>query len=598
MLAHWADRTLHHAGTYPGETEDAPMIESRFLADLATVVAGGFVGALTAHALRLPTVAGYLAAGVLLGPGATGLVRDSEIIRALADLGVGLLMFAIGVELSLEAIARTKPAALIAAPFQIFATTALGYGLGRAMGWPDAASLVLGFALALSSTMVVVKLLSERRELHTRHGQAMVAVLLVQDLAAVFMVAALPLLSGLSTGGMDELLTVMARAALFVALVFGVARWVAPALMHLVAGRYSREVFLGLSAMLCFGGAVAASLLGFSLALGAFVAGLVISESHYRHQVLSDVTPLRDLFGMVFFVSLGLLCDLRTLSQHLAWSAFILSAIFVGKPVIAILGLLLARCHARNAMVAGLGLAQIGEFSFLVVTLAWRSGLVGDVVHGLLVPIAGASLLASPALLRLGDFLYERMRKTAAGERALDRHERGRGLGVSAVQGHVILCGYGRVGRFVGDLLLSQEQPLAVIEYHRATVAELGRRGVPAIYGDASRRAILSAAGAERARLAVIALPDGASAATTVGELRRLNPSLKIIARAHQVEELHALYRAGADEVIYAEYEASLELLRHALLLLERAPPEVAALVAELRQGRYERLPCQEDGNP
>ncbi len=555
--------------------------------DVAFVVAGGFLGALAAHALRLPTVAGYLAAGLALGPGGLGLIGDSNEIALMADIGVALLMFAIGMELSLKTLARMRGAALVAAPFQILVTGALGYAIGGIIDWPRPASVVLGFALALSSTMVVVKLLSERGELQTRHGQAMVAILLVQDLAAVLMVAAFPLLSGLAAGGGFDPVGMAARGLAFVATVVVLARWVAPRLMQAVARRYSREVFVVMSAMLCFVGAASASAMGFSVALGAFAAGLLVSESHYRYQVLSDVTPVRDLFGMVFFVSLGLLWELGTLSAHATWTCLLLLAILVGKPIIAAAGLLLARHHVRNAVVAGLGLAQIGEFSFLVITLAWREGLLGDAAHSLLIPIAGVSLLLSPALMRLGDLVYVRMTKSAAGERVLARHETHAEGMADHLEGHVIICGYGRVGRFVGEVLADQERPLAVIDYDHDTIARLRARHVPAVYGDAGRRGVLLAAGAERARLAVIALPDGPNAAAAAAELRGLNPSVKVVARAHQPGEVKELLRVGADGVVYAEQEASLEVIRHALLMLGLEGAEVDALVDGLRRDRY-----------
>ncbi len=565
------------------------MVESQFAVDLAIVVGGGFLGAMAAHALRLPAVAGYLAAGLLLGPGVLGLIRDSEIIASMAELGVALLMFAIGMELSLSVLTRTKRATLIAAPLQILATVALGYGLGRAIGWSDAASIVLGFALALSSTTVVVKLLSERGELHTRHGQAMVAILLVQDLAAVLMVATFPLLPRVGAGGGADLVGVMARALAFVAAVFVLARWVAPKVMQAVARRYSREVFIVMSAMLCFVGAAAASAMGFSVALGAFVAGLLISESHYRFQILSDVTPLRDLFGMVFFVSLGLLWEIGALLEHGPWALALLLAVFLGKPTIAALSALAARYHARSAIATGLGLAQIGEFSFLVVTLAWRDGVIGDAVHSMLIPIAGISLFASPALMKLGGLLYGRMSATDIGDRVIARQEQSHQGPAASLEKHALVCGYGRVGRFLGDVLQDQEQAQAIIDYDHGTIADLRGRGMVAVYGDASRRSVLLAGGADRARLAVIALPDAATAVAAVTELRGINPGLRIVARGHQPSELNDLFRAGADRVVYAEYEAGLEIVRHALLLLDVGAEDANGLVESLRAIHYAR---------
>jgi len=563
--------------------------ESQYAIDLAIVVAGGFLGALLAQALRLPAVAGYLAAGLVLGPGVVGLIRDSAIISSLADLGVALLMFAIGMELSPSVLTRTKTATFIAAPIQIVGTAAVGYGLGQAIGWTQAASIVLGFALALSSTTVVVKLLSERKEIHTRHGQAMVAILLVQDFAAVLMVAVLPLLGGIVGGRGFDLVGILVRSLGFIVAVFALARWIAPRVLQFVARTYSREVFILMSATLCFLGAAAASALGFSLALGAFVAGLLISESHYRFQILSDVTPLRDLFGMVFFVSLGLLWEIGTLPEHGLWALALLLAVFIGKPVIAGLSALAARYHARSAIATGLGLAQIGEFSFLVVTLAWREGVVGDAVHSMVIPIAGISLFASPALMKLGGVVYDRMGATGLGDRVIAHHERSRQRPAVSLESHVVVCGYGRVGRFLGEVLRAQGYPLVVIDYDYATVSGFARQGIAAVYGDAGRRSILLAAGADRARLAVIALPDAATAVAAATELRSLNSGLRIVARAHQPKELSELIRAGADQVIYAEYEAGVEIVRHSLRLLGVGPEDVDGVVEGLRAGQYAR---------
>jgi CPA2 family monovalent cation:H+ antiporter-2 len=572
----------------------------RFIFELTVIVAAGFLGALGAHFLRLPVIAGYLLVGFLLGPSGLGLLKDSALISQMAEFGIAVLMFTIGLELSVRSLSRMKPAALIAAPIQIIGTAALGYGVGSALGLGHAQSVVLGFILALSSTMVVVKLLSSRGEMHARHGQAMVAVLLTQDLAAVLMVATLPLLSDLAKDnvGFRHYAAVGGKGALFVALIVVFARWLAPAVLRLVARSYSKEVFIVMAAALCFTGAATASWLGLSLALGAFAAGLVISESHYSHEIMSDMTPLRDLFGMVFFVSLGLLFDVRAVGAHVDWAILLALAVFLGKPVVAAIGMLAAGYHPHNAIVAGLGLAQIGEFSFLVAALAVRLGLLGEEANSLFIAVAGLSLLLTPAMMRSGSVLYERLRRWEKGDGMIGQYERQTRLKTaSPMDNHVIICGFGRVGRVIGETLFGQEIAFIVVEYDQRTLAELARRQIPAVYGDASRRAVLAAAGAERARLAVIALPDGGSARLAVRHLQELNPAIRIVARVHQSRDLEEACRDGASEVVYAEHAASLEMLRHTLLILDRDPEEVEAMVAALRESRYCRLVLEREPN-
>ncbi|MFB3881704.1 MAG: cation:proton antiporter [Armatimonadota bacterium] len=570
----------------------------RFIFELTVIVAAGFLGALGAHFLRLPVIAGYLLVGFLLGPSGLGLLKDSALISQMAEFGIAVLMFTIGLELSVRSLSRMKPAALIAAPIQIVATAALGYGVGMSLGFGDAQSVVLGFILALSSTMVVVKLLSARGEMHTRHGQAMVAVLLTQDLAAVLMVATLPLLSDLirDNVGFRHYAVVAGKGALFVALILVFARWIAPAVLRLVARSYSKEVFIVMAAALCFTGAATASWLGLSLALGAFAAGLVISESHYSHEIMSDMTPLRDLFGMVFFVSLGLLFDVGAVGAHADWTIALALAVFLGKPVVAAIGMLAAGYHPHNAIVAGLGLAQIGEFSFLVAALGLRLGLLGEEAHSSFIAVAGVSLLLTPAMMRSGSVLYDRLRRWERGDGIIGRYER-QAQPEPAVQfdNHVIVCGFGRVGRVIGEALSGQEVPFVVVEYDQHTLAELSRRHIPAVYGDASRLAVLAAAGAERARLAVIALPDGASARLALHHLQELNPTIRIVARVHQSRDLEDTCRDGASEVVYAEHAASLEMLRHTMLILERDPEEVEAMITALRENSYCRLVLEQE---
>jgi CPA2 family monovalent cation:H+ antiporter-2 len=568
--------------------------DSSFILDLAAVLAAGLLGALAARALALPTLAGYLLAGIALGPSGLDLITETGLIEVMAELGVALLMFAIGVELSLRLLTRVKAISLVAAPLQIAFTTALGYGLGRWLGWSGPQALVLGFVLALSSTMVVVKLLTARGTLQTRHGEAMVAILLVQDLAAVMMVAALPALSG--AGGGSALLGLLLKGAGFVVGAVVLARWLVPVLLRVAARSYNREIFVLAFAVLCFGGAASGYWLGLSLALGAFLGGLVVSESPYSHEAIANVTPLRDLFGAVFFVSLGLLSDVRGATQRPGWAALLLLAVLVAKPLLTAVAVLAARLHVRAAVVAGLGLGQIGEFSFLVATLAWQMGLLTPEAHSLIIAVATLSLLAAPAMLRLGEILSARMREEKRLDALLARGELRRAAREPAPRrDHTIICGYGRVGHLVGEALLRERYPLVVIDYDIRIVTDLQARQVPVIYGDAASPALLAAAGADQARLAVVALPEGRSVAVAVRELRRANAQLPISARAHSAQEATTVRAEGADRAVYAELEAGVEVMRQALVALGRDPAQAARAAGRARAAEYGDLLEGED---
>ncbi|HUT75072.1 MAG TPA: cation:proton antiporter [Armatimonadota bacterium] len=564
------------------------MTGADILRELTIALGAGLAGGLVARSLRLPTIVGYLVAGVAAGPAGLNVVRDLDTVTSMAELGVALLLFALGVELSLRSLRQGKLAALVAAPTQLALSVGLGYGLGELLGWGFNPALILGFALALSSTMVVVRLLGDRGELHTNHGRLMIAVLLVQDLAAVLMVGVLPFLAGTSAMGLAALGGLLIKGLIFLLGVFVLAHWLVPALLRVVARSYNKEVFVALAAMLCFGGAFGAHYLGFSLALGAFVAGLVLGESDYSHEVLADITPLRDLFGMVFFVSLGLLFDPASVLDHPAWALAILAAVVAGKAAIVVAACLLARFHVRSALVAGLGLANVGEFSFVVATVAFSSGLITREHLSLVQAVAAISLLLSPALFGAGGALYRRLRLVAAADEQLAREElRDLPQGCAEREAFVLLCGYGRVGRHVGETLLEDGEHFAVVDFDQGVVAELRSRGTPAFYGDAASWRVLEAAGAERCCLAVLALPDAITTRLAIRALKRVNPHLAVLARVHPTEEIDPMYREGADEVVQAEFEASLEIIRHTLLHLGREPAAAQARVDAVRRQRY-----------
>ncbi len=568
------------------------MADLHSLIELTIVVGGGFVGALAARAARMPVLVGYLLVGVVLGPSGLGLVRDSQFVNALAELGVVLLLFVIGAELSFRSLAQMRRAALLVAPTQIALTAALGYGVAHLLGWSWSQAATLGFVLALSSTMVVVKTLSARRELHTHPGMTMVVVLLVQDLAAILMVAALPALAGERMQAL-AVLGLLGKGLLLIAWVAVLSRWVIPAVLGAAARLYNKEIFVVTVAALCLGGAASVHLLGFSLALGGFAAGLAIADSRFRHEVLASAAPFRHLFSLVFFVSLGFLVDLRVVAQHTDWVLALLGATVLGKGLLAALSAGLGGYHLRTAVASGLGLAQIGEFSFLIATLAWQQGTLTNDMHAVIVAVAGISLLISPLVMRLDQPLYALLRAALHcrpdAPPVLD-YPHG-----PALHDHIVLCGYGRVGRLVGETLLAGGHEVVVIDFDQHVIADLTAKEVPAFFGDAGNPVLLELTYPAQAKAAVVALPDRSSTRLVVRELRRLAPCLPIVARVHLRAEVDATYEEGATEVVYAEFEASLEIIRHALGALGDKPDEVQAIIDRIHSRHYRPLERPEE---
>jgi monovalent cation:H+ antiporter-2, CPA2 family len=559
-------------------------MDTRLFTDIATILVVALTGGMIAHRLGQPVILGYLLAGVALGPHTPGITVRPQSVQTVAEFGVALLMFAVGVEFSLRDLAPIRHLAVWGGLLQIALTTALGFALGYfLLGWEWYPSLFLGTILAISSTMIVMKLLGERGELQSRHGLVMLGILIVQDLAVVVMVALLPPLADLERLSLMavgiSLLTVVCYLALAILLSLRLVPWV----LRSVAATRSRELVILTSAGICFGAAIGTHQLGFSVALGAFIAGLVISESEFSHEVLADMIPLRDLFASLFFVSIGMIFDPAFLLRQ--WPAVLLitAAIVVGKAAI-VAGVVSGfGYHPRVAVTVGLGLAQIGEFSFVMAKLGLNRGLVSPHFYSLVISAALVTIFATPFLVgaapRLVTPLSRLLRRS---EEVTDTAEQV----TEPPQGHVVICGYGRVGGQVGAALEELGVPFSVVDYDRGVIDGLRARGVPAIYGDASHPEVLAHVHAESAGTAVVTVPDLFAAHLVVRRLRATNPELPIVARAHTEGDLDALRREGANEVVLPEFEAGLEVLRYALFHHPRLTSGAAEYVDALRRQR------------
>jgi monovalent cation:H+ antiporter-2, CPA2 family len=560
------------------------------LRDLVVIFALSIGILLFSHRLRLPTIVGLLLTGVIVGPHGLRLVHDIEVVESLAEIGIILLLFTIGIEFSLHAVLSLKRIVGIAGTLQVGSSIVSTYSGARLLGRSDGEAVLWGFLVALSSTAIVLKLLGERGETDSPHGRIAVGVLILQDLSVVPMMFLLPLLTGTAAGSKASLGWVIAKAVVTVAIVLVSARMVIPPLLHQVVRTRSHELFVLSIVVICFGTAWLTSLAGLSLALGAFVAGILISESDYGQQALADVLPLRDLFSSLFFVSVGMLLNVAFALQHAMTIALIVTGILLGKFVTGAVATLALGYPLRVAVLTGLGLAQIGEFSFVLARAGMAGGLIGEEMYQVFVAAAVITLLAAPFLLRVAPVVaayaaqlplprwLEGGPQTEGDERRLP------------LKDHVIIAGFGVNGRNVARALAAANIPYLVLEMNPETVRVEREKGTPIAYGDAAHEAVLRHAYIEAARVVVVAISDAAATRRVVELARRLNPGVYLIARTRYSQEVAPLSSLGADEAIPEEFETSIEIFARVLRRYLVPREDIERQIAAIREDGYEML--------
>jgi monovalent cation:H+ antiporter-2, CPA2 family len=550
--------------------------------DIALILVAALLGGLVARRLGLPLILGYILAGVAVGPNTGGpTVSSVHDIELLAEIGVALLLFAIGLHFSLDELAPVRRVALFGTAAQMALTIAFGYGLGRLLGfgWQEAAWF--GALLSLSSTAVVLKSLSEQGVMGTLSSRVIIGMLVAQDLAVVPLIIVLPELGSLGQG-LSELGVAALRAAAFVAVMVVFGRRVLPWLMARVAAWNSRELFLISVVAIGLGVGYATYLFGLSFAFGAFVAGLVLSQSDYSHQALADVEPLRDVFAMLFFVSVGMLLDPAFLIQNAGTVALVVALVFAVKGLV-FAGVVRAFGYGNIIPFAvGLGLFQVGEFSFVIARVGVEEGAISESSYSIVLSTAVITMSLTPFAMRLAPLLYGRWRERFPKEAMSTFNLPERGLG-----DHVVIAGYGRVGSFVARLLARLDQPFVVVDPNPGRADEARDSGYPVVYGDAGAEPVLEAAGVRRARLVIVTVPDPVGARLVVERARSINPNVHVVARTTTVEQLEELGRLGVYEAVHPESEAGLELGRQALSHLGVPAGDIQRFADEVRRELY-----------
>ncbi|HEY2934109.1 MAG TPA: cation:proton antiporter [Acidobacteriota bacterium] len=534
----------------------------------------------------LPTIPGFLVAGVLVGPGGLRLVRDIPTVNTLAEIGVMVLLFSLGLELSLAKLMRMRTTVFATGAAQVLLTVAVTAALARALGTSVQIAVIVGALASLSSTALVLKMLIDSQETSSIYGRVSLAILIFQDLCILPMMMVLPWMAGGIRSPVLVLWAALKALAVF-ALVILVGRIFFPFLLNKFAAARNKELLVVGALFLFFASTFVTGMIGFSMQIGAFLAGLMISESPYSQQVFAEFRPLRDSLNSLFFISIGMLVDPRFLLGHLPQLALLLLAGIAGKTMIVALVVWCSGFPTRVALLTGAALAQIGEFSFILVKEAQNLDLIGQDVYQFVITTSIASMIATPLVLMLARKVSQSPALSRL-ERIRHRHDFDDVDRIAKnLEDHVIICGFGLNGRNLADKLRQNRIPFIALDLNPDIVRKHSAAGVPIVYGDCASEEVLAHAHAAKARVIVLALSDPFLLERCVPTIRRLNPSAFLLVRTKYVEEIEALYALGASEVVAEEFEASIEIVFRTLRLYHLPRKVVAEQLRAFREHGY-----------
>ncbi len=568
---------------------------------IVTIAAGlglAFIFGLVANKLKVPPLLGYLLAGIAIGPFTPGIVADSEIAHQLSEIGVSLLMFGVGLHFSIKDLLAVRKVAVPGAIAQIAAATVLGMLLARLWGWSWGAGFVFGLCLSVASTVVLLKALGDRNELETVNGKIAIGWLIVEDLVTVIALVALPALviplGGKAPEGAAEaniyatLGFTLVKVTVFVAAMLVIGKRVIPAVLGRVARSGSRELFtLGVAAIalgIAFG---AAALFGVSPALGAFFAGVVIAESDLSHQAGAEILPLQETFSVLFFVSVGMMFDPTVLVKYPLHILGALGIVLIGKSIAACAIVLMFRYPMATALIISASLAQIGEFSFILISLGIYLEIVPNIALSIILATAVLSIAVNPLIFGSLGKLNRSLERNPRFQKALERRSRDLTKEISDVPhgltDHVVMIGYGRVGMMIGKALERINVTYVVVDLDRTIIEQLQQQGVPTVFGDAARPGILAHAGLKQAKMLIIATPAKSDARKFVEYARKSNPDIEVCVRTHQASDVPYFEELGIQSIVMGELELALQMADFSLQTFGKSETEAHDIVCQLR---------------
>ncbi|MCX6726079.1 MAG: cation:proton antiporter [Candidatus Shapirobacteria bacterium] len=554
---------------------------------LGLILTIAFLGGFLAKKAKQPTVVGYLLAGFLISLVTSKFIQAKDLISFLSEIGIALLMFTLGLELSLDYLKKVKTIAVWGGLIQILLVIIAAIFIFPRFGFDFAASLFMGCAFAMSSTAIVVKILTEKGEIDTLPGEIMLGWLLVQDLAVLPMMVILPVMLGANISFWSFSLDLLKSVAMIFGVLF-IGRKLAPKFISWVADFGSRELLLLAVVALCLLMAVLTSALGLSLALGAFLAGLVISKTSENHAIFSEIRPLRDLFSIIFFVSLGMFLNPYFLISHF-WLVLSVSLIvLVFKFIVVTILTLYLGYHAKTAILVGLGLIQAGEFAFILARFGLNGSLINEETYSLILSVALITILVTPWAMNAAPKFYFLLQRTTKKWPHLNQYLFAKKEHLPEKEGldlteHVVICGHGRVGSWLARALELLEIPYVVIDYNHQIITELKSKGVQALYGDPADIDVLDYAQVDRAKVVVVAIPDQATQEIVVTNCQNLNPNIKIISRIHQKEAFSRMKTLGVISLIQPEFEGALSIIHRVLQIFGVDKEEIAGKIKRLK---------------
>lgn len=565
------------------------MHEVTLLINIAVALVVAFLGGLIARRIGLPTIVGYMLAGIAIGPFTPGFVGDTETIAQLAELGVIFLMFGVGLHFSISDLLKVRSIALPGALSRMALSTLLGFGLSQLWGWNVASGVVIGLAVSIASTVVLLRGLADNGLLNTPAGQAAIGWVVVEDLATVLLLVLMPALANTSNGfDWQQLAVTLLKAAGFVILALFAGTKLIPWLLLRIAHTRSRELFILAILAIALGIAIgAAELFGVSLALGAFVAGVVVNESPLSHQVGADMFPFREAFAVLFFVSIGMLVNPGYLLNNIGSILALTALIVIGKALLTMLMGFVFPWPVSTTLVLAAGLSQIGEFSFILGQEGMALGLLEQNQYSLILAGALLSITLNAPMFRLIHPLEKWLQQFPILWKRFDRHITTPLHIEEGIENHIVIVGYGRVGQHIVSLLRQMEVSCLVVEADAERIEELSQQHIPTLFGDAANSEVLTHAELGRARALVVAGPDEDASALVVAAGRDLAPKLPIIARAATEEGTKRLMELGAQDVIHPELEGGLEIVRHTLLQLGFPLQEIYRYTDAVRHDHY-----------
>ncbi|MBF0450621.1 MAG: cation:proton antiporter [Candidatus Magnetomorum sp.] len=563
-------------------------MEIPLLNDIIIIFGLAIVVIFICHRFRIPSVVGFLLTGIFVGPYGFGLVKAVHEVEILSEIGIVLLLFTIGIEFSVEKLLRIKKSVLMGGSLQVVLTFLATFFISQGIGFSSGKAAFIGFLVSLSSTAIVLKLIQEKSEVDTPHGLTTLGILIFQDIIIVPMILLTPILAG-QTGHADQsVLVLLAKGLGIIILVLISTKWIIPRVLYQIAKTRNQEIFLLSIVVICLGVAWLTATAGLSLALGAFLAGLIISESEYSHQALGNILPFRDVFTSFFFVSIGMLLDIGFLFQHpLKMTMIALGVIFL-KSFIACFVTVLLGFPFRTSILTGFALGQVGEFSFILAGTGIEQGLLSGNIYQIFLAFSILSMAATPFIIAWSPKIAEMILGLPLPQKLISGFYPVSEVSVTRKKDHLIIIGFGVNGKNVARAARVSGIPYAIIEMNPETVRLEQTRGEPIHYGDSTQESVLQHANIKDARVVVAAINDPASTRRITEIIRRLNPKVHLIVRSRFLQEMKPLYELGANEVIPEEFETSIEIFTRVLIKYLIPKDEIEKLLKEVRADGYE----------